>query len=106
MTEQEKDKWVAELRSGKFEQGKEALLTQDWKYCCLGVKLATTGYQGQLYEDTYDTHTALNTSKDATKYFAWLNDLVGLSFEEIALVIENVPEVEWFRVCDRDSSWK
>ena len=31
-----KKKWVAALRSGKYEQGKEALRNGD-KYCCLGV---------------------------------------------------------------------
>ena len=31
-----KKKWVVALRSGKYEQGKEALRNGD-KYCCLGV---------------------------------------------------------------------
>lgn len=32
-----KDKWVAALRSGKYEQGKFALRNHDNKFCCLGV---------------------------------------------------------------------
>lgn len=31
------EKWVAALRSGKWEQGFGRLKTQDNKYCCLGV---------------------------------------------------------------------
>lgn len=30
------EKWVLELRSGKYEQGREAL-NEDNSYCCLGV---------------------------------------------------------------------
>jgi len=32
-----KQKWVAALRSGDYEQGKMALQTSDGKFCCLGV---------------------------------------------------------------------
>ena len=36
MDAQVKEKWVAALRSGEYEQGTSALL-RDGKYCCLGV---------------------------------------------------------------------
>jgi hypothetical protein len=32
-----KDIWVTALRSGKYEQGKEALRRSNDKFCCLGV---------------------------------------------------------------------
>jgi hypothetical protein len=32
-----KAKWVAALRSGHYEQGRDALKTRDGKFCCLGV---------------------------------------------------------------------
>ena len=32
-----KKKWIEDLRSGKFEQGKHNLRSVDDKYCCLGV---------------------------------------------------------------------
>ena len=30
-------KWVNALRSGKFKQGKQHLLNEEGRYCCLGV---------------------------------------------------------------------
>lgn len=36
MDEELKEKWIAALRSGKYEQGKEKLHC-DGKFCCLGV---------------------------------------------------------------------
>lgn len=35
----EKQKWIKDLRSGKFQQGRGALRTFDDRYCCLGVKV-------------------------------------------------------------------
>lgn len=32
-----KQQWVEALRSGKYEQGREALRTEAGGYCCLGV---------------------------------------------------------------------
>lgn len=32
-----KAKWIAALRSGKYQQGKDRLRTHDNKFCCLGV---------------------------------------------------------------------
>ena len=32
-----KAEWVAALRSGKYEQGRNYLKTRDNKFCCLGV---------------------------------------------------------------------
>lgn len=32
-----KKRWVAALRSGEYEQGKGRLVTEDGKFCCLGV---------------------------------------------------------------------
>lgn len=32
-----KAKWLAALRSGKYEQGRERLRSHDNKFCCLGV---------------------------------------------------------------------
>jgi len=32
-----KKRWIAALRSGKFRQGEQMLMTDDGAYCCLGV---------------------------------------------------------------------
>lgn len=37
MNEQIKQQWLTALRSGDYEQGSEALVTEDNCYCCLGV---------------------------------------------------------------------
>lgn len=44
------DKWLAALRSGEYQQGKEALC-EDGKYCCLGV---LSKLQGRLTDGGYD----------------------------------------------------
>lgn len=36
MNEEIKKRWIADLRSGKYEQG-QGSLEKDGKYCCLGV---------------------------------------------------------------------
>lgn len=59
-------KWVENLRSGKFEQGKAALRSNDNKYCCLGVLCETIKEEmgiswqsnangfGYYFDDRYD----------------------------------------------------
>ena len=37
MDPQIRARWVAALRSGKYEQGREFLRTEDDRFCCLGV---------------------------------------------------------------------
>lgn len=37
MDEDTKKKWVAALRSGKYEQGRGLLRNKEDRYCCLGV---------------------------------------------------------------------
>jgi hypothetical protein len=37
------DKWVAALRSGQYQQGRNMLRTRDNKYCCLGVLCDISG---------------------------------------------------------------
>ena len=49
MTQEQRDKWVEALRSGKYEQGNKFLRLGD-RYCCLGVlcDLDGAGWTPQL----------------------------------------------------------
>lgn len=84
-----KAKWVAALRSGKFEQGRGALqkdLSSVSMYCCLGVAVACelTSPQGLFMnfwvEDEF-------IPEDIQVHLARMNDK-GKSFPEIADWIE------------------
>lgn len=43
MNKELKAKWVAALRSGNYEQGRNTLRSADNRYCCLGVLLCVKG---------------------------------------------------------------
>lgn len=43
MNKEIKSKWVEALRSGKYEQAKGMLRTQNGKFCCYGVLCEITG---------------------------------------------------------------
>jgi hypothetical protein len=43
--------WTDALRSGEFEQGRSLLVTEDGKYCCLGVKCELEARKGNLIFD-------------------------------------------------------
>jgi hypothetical protein len=43
-------KWVAALRSGKYKQGR-GVLSQDGKYCCLGVLCEVLGAEKKVDSD-------------------------------------------------------
>jgi hypothetical protein len=45
-----KEKWLAALRSGEYQQGREFLYS-DGKYCCLGVLGAVCGISADKMED-------------------------------------------------------
>jgi len=106
-----KEKWIAALRSGEFEQGRNALCRvygiADKSYCCLGV-----AYRVFMGEDPYDTAsgyidgriregailkgfpeilTGTTAKSDVVKSLVLMNDGVGdttKSFSEIADYIE------------------
>lgn len=51
-----KERWIAALRSGEYEQGTATLRGTDGKYCCLGVlcELAVAdGVVGRATRDTF-----------------------------------------------------
>lgn len=102
-----KDKWIAALRSGKYEQGQNNLRSVDDKFCCLGVlcdiidnsKWETfekansakkqypytyNGYSGVL---SYEMTKELKFKNTETKTLIIMNDS-GKTFAEIADYIE------------------
>lgn len=59
-----KEKWVAALRSGEFEQGRRNLRSSDDKFCCLGVLCHIIDPNGWRLDQEkgrylFDTHGAL-----------------------------------------------
>jgi len=98
-------KWIAALRSGKYEQGRDQLRSGK-EYCCLGVlcDLAVKNRvisrfigKDELLPRKVQKWAALSTDDGAyfTTYFTGsltgLND-DGESFKEIADVIERKPK--------------
>ena len=101
--------WVEALRSGKFKQGKGALLTGEG-YCCLGVacalyqeagnRLAAKVFDGGWLPDVVKIWLGLSSYNG--HYFGsdgkmtWLvndNDYgYGKTFHQIATIIESEPE--------------
>lgn len=101
-----KDKWVAALRSGEYEQGKGRLREGD-KFCCLGVLCdiyaqthpdilvlrKNKGYY--MGQDSYLPNSVMGWAelKGINPYInntllSHFNDEVNLNFEQIALLIE------------------
>lgn len=111
-----RDKWCAALRSGEFKQGRGFLKREkesNCSYCCLGVlceienvkfpDLEVTipdeshlynfiGATGQFPEGVKIENEKL--SNGFTLYLTTTNDYSGLSFLEIADVIEQIWEQE------------
>lgn len=99
------NKWVAALRSGKYEQGR-GNLCKDNKFCCLGVLLDIENVPYDLKDglrlygeyrdvngvipsrlaDEYKMISGLGFSSDTENYRSlfFLNDTDKLSFNEIA----------------------
>lgn len=116
MTREQREAWAKALRSHKFKQGQQALrkYVRDYgrryhvEYCCLGVLCKVSGLQPQrvglsTIEDSNDKantfpgtdmfvlktaaleHTGLDNARQ--EVFYKLNDIEGLSFDQIAGVI-------------------
>ena len=94
MTPEFKAKWVAALRSGKYQQGRDALRTGDM-FCCLGVACDLIDPDAWERDNGYGAWQELNTdgmdlpfigNADA-ETLSGMNDS-GYTFEEIADYIE------------------
>lgn len=83
------EKWLKDLRSGEYKQGREVLSTipygrKDIEACCLGVSLGTCG------ADLYDEHV-LNISMP-TDLDVELLDEIGYPLELIDLGTKSLPK--------------
>lgn len=99
LTKEQKDKWVAALRSGEYKQGKGYLHENSSNtYCCLGVLCETLEFEriegcGQIsyYIDSngeYFNANLYDTYNIEENYLIDLNDEAHASFTEIADWIE------------------
>jgi hypothetical protein len=60
-TQEIKDKWLAALRSGKYQKGRRALYT-DGKFCCLGVAaVVICGYSVDMICGLHDRNDHENS---------------------------------------------
>ena len=98
-------KWVAALRSDEYEQSKGRLRRVDG-FCCLGVACELAVREGIIAEYSGvhggltfypEVMIALNLTTDAGGYGAYDSALAtdndrGLTFAEIADIIESEPE--------------
>ena len=91
-----KKKWVAALRSGKYQQGFSSLKRDDGSYCCLGVLCSISGkpYRGSdlVIPDSVKRWAGLEDPdpfiESETSHVTGLNDNRQLSFSRIADIIE------------------
>ena len=106
MKQEWKDKWVAALRSGDYEQGREGLRDYKNRYCCLGVLcdivIAENPHLKWNKEDDsqeYDVNKStdyppMDIYKITGKLeiepedLATLNDSLRCTFEQITNIIE------------------
>lgn len=105
LTRQEKRRWVAALRSGKFRQG-QFQLHRAGRYCCLGVECVVNGRHTAAALGDFGMPSQIETPKlpkPVQQALAELNDGVGdentparfVPFEVIAGVID-----QWVEPCD------
>lgn len=102
--------WIADLRSGDFKQG-TGFLNYHGSCCCLGVLCETLikenhfiekimdgeevgkiRYNGMSGEPPGAAMQAVGLRPTAAKRLIGLNDRFGLSFDDIATIIETNPE--------------
>lgn len=104
MKQEIKERWVAELRSGRYKQGRQALRDHNNNFCCLGVLADIYDDRWKKEDDnmySWDIDTQLiptwlqeeiGLSSNDCVYLANLNDGLGElrrhTFEEIADYIE------------------
>lgn len=82
-------KWVEALRSGKYRQGKNALATEDGRYCCLGVACELAAAEGVAQKVGFGQFDGAKFELPAS-VIEWLglNDSCG-GFEGDALCLMN-----------------
>lgn len=87
-----KEKWIAALVSGEYEQGKEHLCVND-KYCCLGIACVVSGAKMTVDLGEWGTIPSLRQTENVPRQLIVNEDLIrtlyemndsGITFPEIA----------------------
>lgn len=88
MNQAKRDKWIAALRSGKYEQHRSTLVNHNQTaFCCLGVQMKIEGKD--LSQGTPGASAFADVLKSG-EYSTCIemNDALGYSFNEIADYLE------------------
>jgi hypothetical protein len=88
-----KRKWIANLKSGKYKQGKRALkqeISKEFFYCCLGV-LAE-----QVHKEKFTKTLTYSLGGDFRRYFLFDNSLTSTlpDWFWIKLEVKNYKEIQ------------
>jgi len=85
-----RDRWIAALRSGEYQQGRELLRTKDGTFCCLGVLCVVEnediGPDRGYLDDEF--RQAIDLSSEQESILIDMNDKDHRTFGEIADYIE------------------
>lgn len=92
-----KEKWIAALRSGEYQQGIGELCNSDNKYCCLGVAAHLCGVTGHDLSSEWISHELAYKFNIPHILVGWIGEAEslalmndeGLSFIQIADYIED-----------------
>lgn len=85
-----KAKWIEALRSGKYQQGRNRLITESGRYCCIGVGAKVLFPEFEFNPDTATVCAAekLGLTGGQQQGLVEMNDFQDKSFAEIADYIE------------------
>ena len=78
MTPELKSKWLAALRSGKYQQGHETLHPTFDRFCCLGVLCDVAGYEWRPVYDESGTEIQRYNCAAGEDYIEYVNELNDL----------------------------
>jgi hypothetical protein len=94
-----KAKWIAALRSGKYEQGREYLRKDD-SYCCLGVLCDLVDPNGWVYDsEFYSFH--FNSDHDVDQWLpSSLPEKYGIDRESDLVDLNDTKQYDFNQIAD------
>jgi len=97
MDPKDKKEWIMALLSGDYKQG-GSWLSRGGEYCCMGVKAKLDGFSDETMGDHgfltalgdgYSLFQQTSGGRSLQSQIAYLNDLEGYTFEDLAEVIDH-----------------